>query len=162
MYTYVHVHNYMPYKNACVHTNAHLITQRQYSTKATTITRRYLDAYTCSCFNSIYSPLWTGGNGCGLASLCSCSHLGVLVCVVPCLWQHLYLIHAELAIYIKFSDRNEIWAQDLYHLSALVEVAKSLVFLNIIGHGKVTYQKPRLKSMAHAVHSCSAAYIAMY
>ena len=41
--------------------------------------------------------------------------------------------------------------------STLVEAAKSLVSLDIIGHGKVLYQKPRLKSMAqsmvHGVYS---------
>ena len=36
---------------------------------------------------------------------------------------------------------------DLYHSTALVEVAKSLALLNVIGHGKVLYQKPHLKSM---------------
>ena len=32
------------------------------------------------------------------------------------------------------------------------EVAKSLVPSNVIGYGKVPYQKPWLKYMAHAVH----------
>ena len=38
----------------------------------------------------------------------------------------------------------------------LIKVAKSLVSSNIIGHGKVPYQKPRVKSMAHAVYPCIA------
>ena len=76
----------------------------------------------------------------------------------------LHLVHVELA-HIKIwitSDRNEIWARDLYHSTALVEAAKSLALSNVIGHGEVPYQKPRLKSMAHAVHPRSTAYIAMY
>ena len=39
----------------------------------------------------------------------------------------LYLIHVELAHTCVITlDRNEIWAQDLYHSTALVEAAKSL------------------------------------
>ena len=34
---------------------------------------------------------------------------------------------------------------------ALVEVAKSLVPSDVKGHGKVLYQKPQLRSMAHGV-----------
>ena len=41
---------------------------------------------------------------------------------------------------------------DVYHSTTLVEATKSLAPLNVIGHGKVLYQKPRLKSMAHAIH----------
>ena len=37
------------------------------------------------------------------------------------------------------SDRKEIWAQDLYPFTALVEAAKSLAPSNLIGHGKVLY-----------------------
>ena len=57
---------------------------------------------------------------------------------------HVYSVHVELAnIRISInSDRNEIWAWDLYHSTALVEAAKSLVLSNVIGHGKVPYQKP--------------------
>ena len=40
-------------------------------------------------------------------------------------------------------------------MTALVEAALS----NVIGHGKVPYQKPQLKSMVHAVHPRSAAYV---
>ena len=40
----------------------------------------------------------------------------------------------------------------------LVEAAKLLELSNVIGHGKVPYQKPWLKSMAHTVHPHSAAY----
>ena len=58
----------------------------------------------------------------------------------------LYLIHVELAHIKITSDRNER-AWDLYHLTALVEAAKSLAPLDVIGHGKVPYQKPWLKSM---------------
>ena len=47
-------------------------------------------------------------------------------------------------------------AWDLYHSTALVEVAKSLAPLNIVGHGKVPYLTPRLESMVHAVHPCIA------
>ena len=36
----------------------------------------------------------------------------------------------------------------LYHSTALVEAAKNLVPLKVKGHGKVPYQKPRLKSMS--------------
>ena len=39
-------------------------------------------------------------------------------------------------------DRNKIWAQDLYHFTALVEMVKSFAPLNIKGHGKVSYHKP--------------------
>ena len=53
-------------------------------------------------------------------------------------------------------DRNEIWTMDLYHSTAFIEAAKSLVPSNIKGHGKVLYQKPRLKprlkSMAGGVY----------
>ena len=48
--------------------------------------------------------------------------------------QSIYLIHVELAQKITL-DRNEIWARDLYHSTALSEAAKSLALLNIIGHG---------------------------
>ena len=51
--------------------------------------------------------------------------------------------------------------RDLYYSTALVEVAKSLAPLNVIGHGKVLYQKPQLKSVAHAVHLHHATYKAM-
>ena len=34
----------------------------------------------------------------------------------------------------------------------LVEGAKSLAPSNVIGHGKILYQKPRLKSMAHGIY----------
>ena len=34
------------------------------------------------------------------------------------------------------------WAQNLYHSTALIEAAKSLVPSNVKGHGKVSYQKP--------------------
>ena len=68
----------------------------------------------------------------------------------PSIW-HLYLVHVELAyMYVRIwitSDRNEVWAQELYLSTALVEAAKSLVLSNVIGHGKVPYQKPWLKSM---------------
>ena len=44
----------------------------------------------------------------------------------------------------------------LIHSIALVEEAKSLALLNVIGHGKVRdevpHQKPQLKSMVHGVH----------
>ena len=43
-------------------------------------------------------------------------------------------------------------AWDLYHSTALVELAKSLAPSNIIGHGKVPYQKRQLQSITHAVH----------
>ena len=75
----------------------------------------------------------------------------------------LYLGHVELA-HIKNSitlDRNEIRAWDLHHCAALIEAVKSLALSNVKGHGKVPYQKPRLKSMAHGVHppTYSAIYI---
>ena len=50
----------------------------------------------------------------------------------------LYSIHIELAhirIWITL-DRNEIWAQDLYHSTALIESAKNLAPSNV-KHGKV-------------------------
>ena len=37
------------------------------------------------------------------------------------------------------------------HSTALVEAVKSLAPLNVKGYGKVPYQKPQLKSMAHGV-----------
>ena len=79
---------------------------------------------------------------------------------------YLYLVHIELAhtcmkIWIT-SNRNEIWAQDLYHSTAVVEAVKRVALLNVIGHGKVPYQKPWLKFMAQTVHLHSTAYIAMY
>ena len=52
----------------------------------------------------------------------------------------LYLVHVELTHIKISSDKNEIWAWDLYHSTALIEVAKSSVPSNIIGHGKVLYQ----------------------
>ena len=64
-------------------------------------------------------------------------------------WKWLYLFHV-LSWYIRISDRNEIWAWNLYHF--FVEVAKSLAPSNIKGHGKVPYQKPQLKSMVHGVY----------
>ena len=66
------------------------------------------------------------------------------------MWESgLYSVHVELAhirIWIT-SDRNEVWTWDLYHSTALVEAPRNLAPLNVIGHGKVPYQKPRLKSM---------------
>ena len=47
------------------------------------------------------------------------------------------------------SDRTEIWAWDLYHSTALVEVAKSLTLSKVIGYGKVPCQK---LSMAHGIN----------
>ena len=41
---------------------------------------------------------------------------------------------------------------ELVPSTPFVEVAKSLVLSNVIGHGKVPYQKPRLKSMVQYVH----------
>ena len=40
---------------------------------------------------------------------------------------------------------DEIWAWDLYHSRALVEVFKSLAPLNVKGHGKVVCQKTPAK-----------------
>ena len=85
---------------------------------------------------------------------CVCVSIYTCTCI-------LYLVHVELAhirIWIT-SDRNEVWSQDLYHSTALVKAAKSLAPSNVIRHGKahVPYQKPGLKSMAHAVHSHSTA-----
>ena len=77
---------------------------------------------------------------------------------------YLYLVHIELAhmkIWIIL-NRNEIWARDLYHSTAVVEAVKRVALLNVIGHGKVPYQKPWLKFMAQAVHLHSTAYISMY
>ena len=51
------------------------------------------------------------------------------------------------------SDRNEVWAWDLYHSTALVEAAKSLSPLNVIGYGEVLYQKPQLKFMEHGIYT---------
>ena len=47
-----------------------------------------------------------------------------------------------------------MWAWNLHHTVAL-KVAKSLVLSKVVGHGKqgtCTIPKPRLKSMAHAIH----------
>ena len=49
-------------------------------------------------------------------------------------------------------DWNEIWACDLHHCTALIKAVKNLVSSNVKGHGRVPYQKPRLKSMVHGVH----------
>ena len=49
-------------------------------------------------------------------------------------------------------DWNEIWAWDLHYCTVFIEVAKNLVTLNVIGHGKVPYQKPQLKFMVHGVY----------
>ena len=49
----------------------------------------------------------------------------------------LYLVHVQLA-HIRIGitlDRNKIWVRDLYHSTALIEAAKSLALLNVIGHG---------------------------
>ena len=64
----------------------------------------------------------------------------------------LYLVHVELA-HIKIWITSKICAWDLYHSTALVEAAKTLVLSNVIGHGKVPYQKPGLKSMANGVYA---------
>ena len=58
-----------------------------------------------------------------------------------------------LCIAIPWSHLVGTYVRDLYHSTALVEVANSLVLSNIIGQGKVPYLKPWLKSMAHGVHS---------
>ena len=47
---------------------------------------------------------------------------------------------------------------DLYH-SALIEAAKSLMLSNIIGHGKILYQKPQLKSMAYGIYPCNSSIL---
>ena len=49
----------------------------------------------------------------------------------------MYLIHVELAHTCIRITWNEIWAQDLYNSTALVEAAKSLASSNIKGHGEV-------------------------
>ena len=60
--------------------------------------------------------------------------------------KSLYFIHVELA-HIKNAilDWNEIRAWGLHHCAALIKVAKSLAPLNVIGHGKVLYQKTSAK-----------------
>ena len=57
-------------------------------------------------------------------------------------------LHVELAHRIT-TDRNEVWAQDLYHSTALVEGAKCSVPLIVKKHCKVLYQKPQLKCTRH-------------
>ena len=50
--------------------------------------------------------------------------------------------------------------QPILHITLtklVVKAVKSLA-LNIREHGKVLYQKPQLKFMAHAVHPCCTAY----
>ena len=68
----------------------------------------------------------------------------------------LYLVHVNIIIKIT-SDRNKIWAWDLQHSTALIEVVKSLV-PSVKGHAEVPYQKPRLKSMASAMYQHNARY----
>ena len=50
-------------------------------------------------------------------------------------------IHFELAHYTMYNyiilDRNEIWAQDLYHSTALIEEAKSSVLSNVHVHVRI-------------------------
>ena len=47
-------------------------------------------------------------------------------------------------------DRNEIWAWDLYHFTALV---KSVAYiLDVKKHGKVPYQKPKVYGTWHYIH----------
>ena len=66
----------------------------------------------------------------------------------------MFLVHVELTHdIIRISDRNVIWARDLYHSTALVEAVKSFVPSNVKGCGEVPYQKSWLKSMAQA-HDC--------
>ena len=43
--------------------------------------------------------------------------------------------------------------RDFYHSTALFEVVKS--FSTLKEHGKVPYQKPQLKSMAHGTCTCT-------
>ena len=65
-------------------------------------------------------------------------------------YVHTVYVHVRIKIGITL-DRNEIWAQGLYHSTALIEAAKSLAPFNVKAHGKVPYQKLQLKSMAHSV-----------
>ena len=47
-------------------------------------------------------------------------------------------------------DRNEIWAWDLYHFTALV---KSVAYiLDVKKHGKVPYQKPKVYGTVMALY----------
>ena len=57
---------------------------------------------------------------------------GKHVCLILYLASDLYCTCTLLA-HIKISDRNEIWAWDLYHSTALVKAAKSLVLSNVKG-----------------------------
>ena len=59
-----------------------------------------------------------------------------------------------IRIWIMERDR----ARDLYHFTALIEVAKSWALLHVIvkGHGKVPYQSLWLKSVAYGVYPCIA------
>ena len=53
----------------------------------------------------------------------------------------LNLVHVQLPHLSNFRQEHKIWAQDLYHSTALVvEVVKSLASWNVKGHGEVSYQ----------------------
>ena len=59
------------------------------------------------------------------------------------------LAHKKLCLKIWITlDKNEIWAWDLYHSTALVEAVKFST-LKRKGHGKVLYQKHQLKSIVY-------------
>ena len=59
----------------------------------------------------------------------------------------IYLIHVEFG---NFRQEQDI-GPGLVPFYSTLEVAKSLVPSNVKGHGKVLYQKPQPKSMAHGV-----------
>ena len=49
-----------------------------------------------------------------------------------------------------------MWARNLYHSTALIDLALSRMEYRTKSHGKAPYQKPQLKSMAHRIHPCIA------
>ena len=55
--------------------------------------------------------------------------------------------------------RNKIWAWDLYHSTALIEVVKSLTPLNVKGSGKVPYQKTSAKVYGACIAQCIGAML---
>ena len=91
---------------------------------------------------------------------CSASDY-VIVAIFHCFAElKLYLVHNVEFWHIKFGDRNEIWAQDLYHSKALVEAVKSLAPSKY----KRTWQSTVPKTSATKVYGAwrIPAYSAMY
>ena len=70
--------------------------------------------------------------------------------------EYVHYTHIELA-HNNFRQEWGLGTRLVYNSTALIQAAKSLVPLNVKGHGKLLYQKPQLKSMVlHGAHPCIA------